>query len=258
MVTLPNPDDADLPDAPYTDDTLLSGRVHIRQSRHGYRAAIDPVLLAAAVPSPRVGQRVLDLGCGPGAALLCYLNRAPGDTGTGIEVDPEAAELALHNVGKNGLTDRCRIIQGDIAHLDSLIEPESMDQVFANPPYLNPHSADSPPHPDKRRSHVEGSQNLIDWLGAMVMAARPKGGLTVIHRAERLQEILAFLQGQAGETEVIPLWPRIGVPAKRVIVRARKGVRGGTKVLPGLVLHGSGNGYSEEADAVLTGGNALL
>ncbi|MBF0393554.1 MAG: methyltransferase, partial [Alphaproteobacteria bacterium] len=60
----------------FTDDTLLDGRVRLRQPTHGYRAAIDPVFLAAAVPAG-AGQRVLDAGCGAGAALLCLCARVP-------------------------------------------------------------------------------------------------------------------------------------------------------------------------------------
>ena len=59
---------------PCSEDTLLGGRVKLRQPRHGYRAAIDPVLLAAAVPAGH-GDTVLDIGCGAGAAGLCILSR---------------------------------------------------------------------------------------------------------------------------------------------------------------------------------------
>ena len=58
----------------WTEDKLLDGRVTLLQPRKGYRVAIDPVLLAAAVPA-RLGDHVLDLGSGTGAASLCLAAR---------------------------------------------------------------------------------------------------------------------------------------------------------------------------------------
>ncbi len=250
---------ADLPaqGGHFTQDTLLSGRVHLKQSATGYRAAVDPVLLAAAVPLRGNSQRVLDLGCGPGAALLCYLTRIHTDKGVGIEVDSTAAELCRTNIAANGLTDRAAVVEGDVRDAGTLIDAGAFDQVFANPPYLDPGAADRPPDPDRDRSHVEGEAALSDWLDAMLLALRPKGGLTMIHRADRVQEIIAGLHGRAGDVTIIPIWPRAGVAAKRVIVTARKGVRGGATLHPGLVLHGVGQAYTPAAEAVLREGRAL-
>ena len=245
------------PPSDYTDDGLLSGRVRFRQPATGYRAAIDPVMLAAAVPMLRPDQRVLDLGCGAGAALLCYLARVPDGRAVGLEIAEDHAELARWNLDRNGFSDRARIVQGDVGDMPPGVEPGTFDQVFANPPYLDPASADPPPHAGKARAHVEGPADLRVWLDAALTALRPKGGLTMIHRADRLQDILAALGRRVGEVQILPLWPRPGVPAKRVIVRARKGVRGGSAVLPGLILHGEGQGYTAAARAILHDGGAL-
>jgi len=246
-----------LSQARVTDDALLDGRVLLRQAAQGYRAAVDPVLLAAAVPARQNPQRVLDLGCGPGAALLCYLTRAEADHGMGLEIDPGAAALCRNNIQANGLVGRASVVEGDVRDLARVVEAGTFQQVFANPPYLDPDTADRPPDAGRDRAHVEGEAALTDWLDAMLLALRPKGGLTIIHRADRLSEIIAGLHGRAGEVCVIPLWPRAGVPAKRVIVRARKGVRGGATLHPGLVLHGAEQGYTKAAQAILRGGAAL-
>src|SRR5271155_1983195 len=84
-----------------TDDTLLDGKVVFRQPATGYRAAIDPVLLAAAVPDAVQG-RVLDLGCGAGAAMLCLARRRDDLHVVGLERDPKLAELARQNAASNG------------------------------------------------------------------------------------------------------------------------------------------------------------
>lgn len=241
-----------------TEDALLNGAVRLRQKRDGYRAAIDPVLLAAAVPGVRPGGRVLDLGTGTGAALICYLHRVAGAQGVGIEVDPGAAALARSNAELNGFTGRMEVVQADIGGTDGIgrgIGP--FDQVFTNPPYLDALAADKSPSEDKSRSNVESAANLAQWITYALGALGHKGGFTIIHRADRLDSILAALHGKAGEVEVLPLWPRAGVAAKRIIVRARKGVRGGSAVLPGLILHGEGQSYTPQAEAILRGGNAF-
>lgn len=241
-----------------TDDSLLNGAVRLRQKRDGYRVAVDSVLLAAAVPVVRPNGRVLDLGTGTGAALLCYLYRVRQASGLGIEIDADAAALARVNAEMNGFSDRMAIREADIRNLDPVAgDVPPFDQVFTNPPYLDAVSADKSPNADKARSNVESAATIAEWIGACLAQLRHKGGLTVIQRADRLDAILAALHGRAGDVEVIPLWPRAGVAAKRVIVRARKGVRGGATLLPGLVLHGEGQSYTAQADAVLQRGESF-
>ena len=80
-------------DADLSDDKFLMGRLRLLQPLRGYRAATDPVLLAAACPATP-GQSVLDLGCGAGAAALCLATRVPGLALAGLEVQPEYADLA--------------------------------------------------------------------------------------------------------------------------------------------------------------------
>lgn len=241
-----------------TEDALLDGSVHLRQKLVGYRVAVDPVMLASAVPAVRSGARVLDLGTGAGAALLCYLHRVPEAAGVGVELDHDAALLARMNADRNGFAGRMTVINTDIREFAGCAEAEEpFDQVFTNPPYLDAKAADQSPNQDKTRSNVEGTANLADWIDIGLKRLRQKGGFTIIQRADRLDAILAALHGRAGDVEVVPIWPRERVAAKRVIVRARKGVRGGTSVLPGLVLHGDGQSYTAMAEAVLRRGESF-
>lgn len=241
-----------------TENTLLNGAVRLRQKRDGYRAAIDSVLLAAAVPTVSAGGRVLDLGTGTGAALLCYLHRVPAAYGVGVEIDPQATALARGNAASNGFESRMTVVLSDIRRMASDPAAEGpFDQVFTNPPFLDAVAADGSPNPDKLRSSVESGASLAEWIACGLKRLRQKGGFTIVQRADRLDAILAALHGRAGDVEIIPLWPRTGLAAKRVIVRARKGVRGGASLLPGLVLHGEGQSYTTAADAVLKRGEAF-
>lgn len=239
-----------------TADRLLGGRVLLRQPAQGYRAAIDPVLLAAAVPALGRG-RVLDLGSGVGAAALCYAARVPGPDVVGLELQPDLAALAQDNAAANGMADRVRILAGDLLRPPPDLAPDSFDQVMANPPFLEASRADPSPLAGKAAADVEGAARLADWIELALALVRPKGGIALIHRADRLDEILARLYGHAGAVTVTPLWPHAGEPAKRVIVRARKGLRTPLRLSAGLTLHEAGGGYTAAARAVLYDGGPL-
>ncbi|MSP49202.1 MAG: methyltransferase domain-containing protein [Alphaproteobacteria bacterium] len=231
-----------------TEDRLLGGRVRLRQPRDGYRAAIDPVLLAAAVRA-RPGERVLDLGTGAGAAALCLMARVEDLTVVGLEVDPTTAALARENAALNG-RDRFTVRDGDVTRLPAGLR--GFDRAMVNPPFLEAGRADPPPDPGRRRAHVD-ADGLDAWVEAALKAVSPGGAVTFIQRADRLADLLTLLQGRAGGIVVAPLWPKAGEAAKRVIVEARAGVRTPLRLLPGLVLHAPDGRYTEPAEAILRG-----
>ena len=239
-----------------TEDTLLDGRVRFRQPRSGYRAAIDTVLLAAAVPA-RAGERVADLGAGAGGASLALLARLSGVHVTGLEADAGMAALYDANGALNGFGDAMAAVIGNIAAPPAAIADGAFDHVMMNPPYQDKASGNVSPNAAKRRANAETDAGLDAWVGGAQRALKAKGYLTLVHRADRLDDIIAALAPGFGGITVFPLWPAEGVPAKRVIVRARKGVRTPAALLAGLVLHEGDGGYTPAADAVLRGRAAL-
>jgi tRNA1(Val) A37 N6-methylase TrmN6 len=243
-----------MPGPETTDDALLDGRVRLRQPAAGYRVAIDPVLLASAVPA-RPGQRVLDAGAGVGAAALCLAVRVPSITVLGVEVRPELAALFGQNVDANGLRGRVDVEAGDLLVHDPDGGP--YDQVMTNPPYRPAGRGRPAADASKQRANVETEMDLAAWVGACLALLRPKGILTVVHEAGRLDALVAALAGRAGDVRLLPLWPKRGQPARRVIVQARRGVRSPATVLPGLVLHGADGGYTRAAARVLRDGGPL-
>ncbi len=242
---------------PVSEDTLLGGRVKLRQPLAGYRAAIDPVLLAAAVPASAV-DRVLDIGCGVGAAALCLAVRVEGCRITGIEAQRDLVQLANENITLNDLFGRVSIIAGNLLHPPPRLEPGSFSHVLANPPFLESAAASPSPVAGKAAATVEGEADLAAWVRFALTMVRPKGSLTFVHRADRMEQLLAQLMGRAGEITVFPLWAGPDKPAKRIIVRARKGVETPTRLTPGLTLHEADGRYTPAADAVLRGGAALV
>jgi tRNA1(Val) A37 N6-methylase TrmN6 len=240
-----------------TEDRILGGRIRLRQPKHGYRAAIDPVFLAASVPAVR-GDRVLDLGTGVGAASLCLALREPGCRVSGIEINRDLVRLAADNIALNDMGSRVDVMVGDLIRPPSRLVPGSFHHVMANPPYAEEGQGTPPPDPGKARANVEGEATLVHWMRMALMMLRPRGTVTFIHRADRLDAILAELYGKAGGIVVYPLWPdRTSRPAKRVLVRAAKGSQTPFRLAAGLVLHESGGGYSQAADQVLRDGAPL-
>lgn len=241
----------------FTEDRLLGGRVVVRQPRDGFRVAIDSVLLAASVPA-QAGETVIELGAGGGAAALCLAARVEGCRVVGLERDHAAVRLASENIALNEMQRIVDVMVGDVGDPPPRLEPGGYAHAMANPPHLPPGRADASPLPGRSAGRVEDSAGLDVWISAMLRMVQAKGTLTLIHRADRLAEILAALNGRAGEIVVFPLWPGAGKPAKRVLVSARKSVAGPTRLSPGLVLHGPGGGYTPEADAVLRGAPLAL
>lgn len=241
----------------FSDDRLLGGRVKLRQPGAGDRAAIDPVLLAAAVPAGP-GDRVLEVGAGAGAAMLCLARRVPDCRVVGLELQAALVALAAANIAANGVGDRVEIVAGDLLRGSAGLPAEGFDHVMANPPHLT-ETYGTPPAAGRQLSRREraGGADLDAWVRFGLALLRPKGSLTLVHRADRIDDLLAALRGKAGGIVVFPLWPRRGQPAKRVILRARMGVATPTRLAPGLVLHGSAGKYTRAAEAVLRMGREL-
>jgi tRNA1(Val) A37 N6-methylase TrmN6 len=233
-----------------TEDALLGGRVRLLQSRRGYRVAVDAVLLAAAV-HPGPGERVLDLGTGVGAVALCIAKRVADCTILGVELQPALAQLAQRNAARNGFGDRVHTIVHDIAR-PLPAETGLFDQVATNPPYMAAAVADLPPDRSKALATVESSADLKRWLEVATGALKPDGTLTLIHRADRLEEIAAQLVRLQWGALTIKRLP----PAPRVLVRARRGPPS-VRESPPLTLHNPEGGYTEATEAILRHAAAL-
>jgi tRNA1(Val) A37 N6-methylase TrmN6 len=240
----------------WSEDRLLDGRISLKQPHHGYRAAIDPVLLAATTPA-LPGERVLDVGAGVGAASLCLAFRVPCLQVTGLELQPDLAELAAVNIRDNGLDDRVHILTGDLLSPPGDLSPASFDRVMSNPPFQKAGTHTPPPGASRALAHGEGSADLAAWIAFCTRMLKPRGTLTLIHRADRLDDLIALLHGRFGAVTLIPLWPRIGQPAKRVLVTARRGARSPAALSAGLTLHEASGGFTPAAEGILRHGNAL-
>lgn len=235
-----------------TTDDFLGGRVRLRQPAKGYRAGLDAVFLAAFVEAPE-GGRVLDLGCGTGAATFCLAARRPDLAITGLDADEASLVLARESAVLNATGERVTLRRGRV---EDGLPRQAFDAVMTNPPYLVPGQGTRPAD-ERLHTHVEGGADLTRWLDEAIKALRPKGRLHIVHRADRLPEILRLIEPRLGAITVHPLWPRAGTAARRVLVAGSLDKRTPAVLAPGTVLHGEDGGFTAQAAAVLRDGASL-
>lgn len=237
-------------------DGFLGGRLRIAQPRAGYRAGMDAVMLAAACPAV-AGDSVLEVGCGAGVAALCLGARVPGVRLTGLEVQPAYAALARANAEANGIN--LELHEGDLRAMPVPLRERLFDHVIMNPPYF----LDGTVAAGGRGTARHEDAPLSDWVRAGLRRLRPGGWLVLIQRADRLSQALAAMDGPAGDLAVLPVAPRVGRAAGRVIVAGRKGARGPMQLLAPFILHadpahqGDAEDLSGQAQIVLRQGGAI-
>ena len=240
------------PEEDITEDRLLGGKLALRQSRRGYRAGADAALLAAAVEAA-TGERVIEAGCGPGAALLQAAMRSPEARFVGVERDPAALALALTNIDGTGLSARVEAFGGDVGAGFAALKLPAFDAAFANPPFFDDPTALRGPSPERTGAYI-ADDGLGAWAGFLLKAVRPGGRITVIHRADRLADLLALLGTGAGSFRIRGLHPFADAPAKRVLVRCLKTGKAPLVLLPPLILHErAGAKHTAQVEAILRG-----
>jgi len=236
-----------------TIDHFFEGRLQLVQPKTGYRIAIDPLLLAAAIDVPQ-GARVLDVGCGTGAALLSLLTRRPDVQGVGLERHIPFLDLARQSISLNNVSGRASLLQGDLASSPTEVSSAEFDAVMTNPPFFEVGTV--PDRPEVDSTHAVTELSLAVWVQKCLGLLKSGGLFAIIHRAERVAEIIQALKG-CGSITVIPLWPKAGRPASRVIVTALKDRKSSAVIQPGLILHQDDGSYTEPAAAILRYGHAL-
>lgn len=238
--------------AGFSEDRVLGGRIRLRQAQRGYRAGLDAALLAAACDA-LPGQRVIEAGCGVGGALLAAAARRTDTAFVGVERDPDALALAQHNIAANGLGERVQAMAGDVAAGFRALGLAPFDAAMANPPFFDEPGALRGPAPERAGAYL-ADDGLGAWIGFLLKAVREGGAITIIHRADRLADILALLAPKAGSVRIRPIQPFADEPAKRVLVRAIKTGKAPLMLLAPLVLHdGAGGKHTAPVEAILRG-----
>ncbi len=245
--------------AALTQNDFLNGRVTLWQPKDGYRAGVDPVLLAASVPA-KASAKVLELGCGAGAAFLCLSARVSNLIVHAVELQPEYAALAHRNAKENGAD--ATIWEADLTALPVDLRQMQFDHVFANPPYFD--RTASTAAQDTGRDVAMGEDTpLGKWVEVAAKRLAPKGTATFVHRAERLPDLLSAMHGALGSIQVMPLQARVGRDANLVLVHGVKNGRAAFRLHAPVRMHEGavhtrdGESYTDQIRAVLRDGAAL-
>lgn len=229
---------------------VLDKRVRLLQAEDGFRTSLDSVMLAAACPA-KGGDHILDMGCGVGGAGFCVLTRVADTRLTGVDIQADHVELARENIALNNMNGRAEFIAADIRNYTPV---QTFDHVICNPPYMETGTHTRSPSAAKATAHGHDDELSTEgWLDAGFRALKSGGTITMIHRADKVDKIILGLKNRFGAHEIIPLWPRAGDEAKRVIVRAVKDRKTPARLHAGVILHNADGSYTEAAESILRG-----
>ncbi|MGX1100093.1 tRNA1(Val) (adenine(37)-N6)-methyltransferase [Amorphus sp. MBR-141] len=247
-----------------TVDRFLSGAFAVIQAARGaHRCGSDAILLAAMLPSDTHGH-VVDLGAGPGAAGFSVACRTAARVSL-VDVDSQALAFARDSLAlpeNAGFADRVALCLADVGGPAAPFEAAGLaagtvDHVVANPPFFRPGVHRAAPSPDRARARMLGADGLAPWLRRAASLLRTGGSLNLILPTELLPQVIAGVDGRFGALDVLPVHPRAGSAADRVLVRGVKASRAGLRIVPGLVMHDGDGAYSAAARGILRAGEAI-
>ncbi len=234
-----------------TEDSLLDGRLILLQPKDGFRASIDPIILAATVPV-KVGDRVLDVGTGSGAAALALLVREPWAWVTGLDIQESLIALASRSAARNQMTEHATFLSADLMSEYVRAKLGQFDHVMSNPPFFEQGSGQLPKNKARALATVESTADLRMWIEFMVGAVRDGGTITLIHRAEREDEVIDLLSLECGDIAVMDLTPKQGGGMQKLIViQAIKNARAEEVSRIEFIVHEANDDFTEQALAVL-------
>ena len=229
-------------------ERLKPGGLRFVWTEGQFPPGLDSFLLSS-LPRLKPGLRVCDLGCGTGLLSLLLLQRQPELRVTGLDIQPEAVRLAGLAAGENGLEDRLRFCLGDLR--EPVLPAGAYDLVICNPPYYPPGSGPLPREEARRAARTEWACTLEDVCRAAARLLRWGGALCLVHKPERLTDLLCTLRGTGLEPKRLRLVsPRPEAAPSLLLLEARRGGRPGLALEPPLLQEAPGGGPSAELDRI--------
>jgi len=227
------------------DDLHRCGYMII-QDPNQFCFGMDAVLLTGFATVGK-DETVLDLGTGTGVIPILLAAKTKAKHLTGIELQPDSADMASRSVKYNNLTERVSIVQGDVKEVENLVQPHSFNVVTANPPYMKFGSGVVDGPSAKAIARHELAMNLDDFVRAAAFALKFGGRLYMVHRPFRLTDIICSLRAHKLEPKVLRfVQPYADKPPNLVLIEARSGGGQELRVLPSLVVYERDGEYTKE------------
>ena len=233
---------------PLTQDTFFNGKVCVRQTADGYRFSIDAVILAWHI-TPAPGARVVDLGTGCGIIPLILAFRHPSVSITGIEIQPQLAQIATENAAANQMADRVSIVCADIRNADDHLPAGTADIVVCNPPFRKVDAGRINPDEERAIARHELAVTLKDILAAVKRALRTAGEFAAIYPAFRAPDMICAMREAGIEPKLVrAIHSRQHEEARLVLIKGTRNGRPGAVIPAPLVIYEAENRYTPEVE----------
>lgn len=227
-------------------DELQRNNYKIIQHPEKFCFGMDAVLLSGFV-RVKAGAKVLDLGTGTGIIPILLEAKTEAAHLTGLEIQPESADMAKRSVALNGLEEKIDIVRGDIKEADRIFEAASFDVITCNPPYMIGHHGLQNLQDSKAIARHEILCTLEDVIRVSGKLLRPGGNLFLVHRPFRLSEIIVTLTKYRMEPKRMQMvYPYIDKEPNMVLLEANRGGNPRMRVEKPLIVYKEQNVYTEE------------
>ncbi len=227
------------------DDLQIRG-YEIIQRPGEFCFGIDSVLLSSFA-CVKKGESALDLGTGTGVIPILMEAKNEGESYTGLEILSESADMARRSVAHNGLEGKIKIVQGDIKEAARIFGAASFAVVTANPPYMSAQDGKKNENEARFIARHEVLCTLDDVLCQSARLLKQKGRFYMIHRPERLTDILAGMRGYGIEPKKMRLvYPYLNKEANLVLLEGMRGGKPGLVSQPPLIVYEEDGSYTPE------------
>ncbi len=227
-------------------DDLQRNHYKIIQDSDRFCFGMDAVLLSGFARA-KEGDRVLDLGTGTGIIPILMEAKTCAAHLSGLEIQPDSADMARRSVKLNGLEEKIEIVTGDIKEAVSLFGPASFDVVTCNPPYMTEHHGLTNPGAPKAIARHELLCTLEDVISQAGRLLKPGGNFYMVHRPFRLADIFVLLRQYKIEPKRMKLvYPFVDKEPNMVLIEANRGGRPRMTVEKPLIVYKEPGVYTDE------------
>ena len=229
------------------NDLLGYQDLKIYQNTDMFQFSLDSVMLANFVTINQKINNILDIGTG-NAVIPIILSKKTNAKITGVEIQKQSYELACKSLKINNLEKRIEIINDDIKNYYKNIEIETFDVITCNPPFFKLEEQSNLNDSDyKKIARHEIALNLEDIIQISKKLLKNKGRLAMVHRPERLIEIITIMKNNNIEPKKICfLYPKQNKEANILLIEGIKNGKPGIKILPPIISHNEDGSYSDK------------